>query len=166
MNSLYPPAGCDLASRLTYGVIMENWYKGFFYEPAEYARPWKLFSLWCGIALLVCGSYIMPAPDWDVPISLLMAIITYITAPCSMRVLLERRWRLAPIALFFTWFAVDGIYSIYWILVDKQAWEFMRWGNAPASLSLYLICGLIWYPKCSLREHLTTIYCVLFRKNH
>jgi hypothetical protein len=42
-------------------------------ELREYLRPWKLASLACGIGLLIAGSYYMPAPDWDIPISLIMA---------------------------------------------------------------------------------------------
>ena len=43
----------------------------------DYGRPWKLFTLTYGIALLIAGSYWQPAPDWDVPISLIMGVGTY-----------------------------------------------------------------------------------------
>ena len=55
----------------------------------EYARPWKLISLMIGISLLICGAYYYNAPDWDVPISFIMAIITYLTARWSMRILVD-----------------------------------------------------------------------------
>jgi hypothetical protein len=74
----------------------------------EYRRPWKLTTLGIGIALLVVGSFYYQAPDWDIPISFFMAILAYLTAPWSMRVLLERRWRKLPLMLFLTWFTVDG----------------------------------------------------------
>jgi hypothetical protein len=67
-----------------------------------------------GIALLILGSFYYGAPDWDIPISFIMAIFAYLTAPWSMRVLLEGKWRLWPVMLFFTWFTVDGCYAIYW----------------------------------------------------
>lgn len=35
----------------------------------EYTRPWKLFTLALGIALLILGSFYYEAPDWDIPIS-------------------------------------------------------------------------------------------------
>jgi hypothetical protein len=82
----------------------------------EYLRPWKLFSLACGIGLLIAGAYHHEAPDWDVPISLIMAALTYLTAPNSMRVILERRWRLWPAMLLATWFTVDGSYWMHWSL--------------------------------------------------
>jgi hypothetical protein len=37
----------------------------YFYPLAEYLRPWKLFSLACGIALLIIGAYWYSAPGWD-----------------------------------------------------------------------------------------------------
>lgn len=69
---------------------------------AEYLRPWKLFSLACGTGLLIAGAYHYEAPDWDVPISLLMASLAYLTAPWSMRVMLERQWKKWPAMLFAT----------------------------------------------------------------
>ena len=46
----------------------------------DYLRPWKLFSLSCGIAILLTGSVIEQAMDWDFTISFLMAIGTYLTS--------------------------------------------------------------------------------------
>ena len=77
---------------------------------AEYFRPWKLFSLAVGIALLIAGAFHYEAPDWDVPISLIMALLAYLTAPWSMRVILERQWKNWPAMLLATWFTVDGSY--------------------------------------------------------
>ena len=118
----------------------------------EYTRPWKLFTLCIGIALLILGADYFNAPDWDVPISLLMAILAYLTAPWSLRVVLERRWRLWPAMLFATWFTVDGSYWLYWRFKDPAALEMMREVNFPASLSLYGMCGIIWLYRGSLRD--------------
>jgi hypothetical protein len=124
----------------------------YFYPAAEYVRPWKLASLACGIAILVLGSIFTPAPDWDIPVSLLMAAFAYGTAPCSLRVLLERRWRQLPIAAFFTWWTVDGCYALYWHFRDPAALDLMRSANAPASLGLYGLCGVAWLYRGSLGQ--------------
>jgi hypothetical protein len=121
----------------------------------ELARPWKLFSLACGITLLIAGSFYSPAPDWDIPISLIMATLTYLTASWSLRVFLERQWKLWPAALLATWFSVDGCYWIYWRFKNPAALEWMRTANFPASLSLYGICAVIWLYRGSLRELMT-----------
>lgn len=118
----------------------------------EYLRPWKLLTLALGIALLILGSFYYPAPDWDIPISFIMAILAYLTAPWSMRVLLERRWRDWPLMLFLTWFTVDGCYAIYWHFRNPLALALMRDVNFPASLALYAACGLLWLYRGSLRQ--------------
>ena len=84
----------------------------------EYFRPWKLITLAKGIAFLIVGSFYFNAPDWDIPISFIMAILAYLTAPWSLRVILEKQWRQWPVMLFVTWFAVDDCYAIYWHLKD------------------------------------------------
>jgi hypothetical protein len=119
---------------------------------SEYLRPWKLFSLACGVGLLIAGAYHFDAPDWDVPISLIMAALAYLTAPWSMRVMLERRWKLWPLMILATWFTVDGSYAIYWHFTNPVALEMMRDANWPASLSLYWACGVIWLYRGSLAE--------------
>jgi hypothetical protein len=119
---------------------------------AEYARPWKIFTLAVGIGLLILGSYCYEALNWDIPISLIMAILTYLTAPWSLRVIMERTWRIWPTMLFATWFTVDGSYWLYWHFKNPVALELMRGANFLASLTLYGICGLLWLYRCSLRQ--------------
>lgn len=86
------------------------------------------------------------------PVSFIMAGLTYLTAPWSMGVLIGRRWRHWPLMLFCTWISVDGAYALYWHYRDPAALAMMREVNFPASLSLYWICGLLWLPRASLRE--------------
>jgi hypothetical protein len=124
---------------------------------AEYCRPWKLATLAAGIALLIIGSFHYQAPDWDIPISFIMAILAYLTAPWSLRVILERQWRRWPAMLFATWFTVDGCYAIYWSFKDPAALETMRDVNFPASLSLYGMCGIVWLYRGSLRQSYSDI---------
>jgi hypothetical protein len=123
----------------------------------EYLRPWKLVTLAIGLALLVLGAIYDQALDWDIPISIIMAALTYLTAPWSMRALLDRRWRQWPLMLFTVWFSVDGCYWLYWHFKNPVALEMMRSANFPASLSLYGLCGVIWLYRGSLRELLADL---------
>jgi hypothetical protein len=118
----------------------------------EYLRPWKLFTLVAGIVLLVIGAVLKIAPDWDIPISFIMALLAYLTAPWSLRVLVQRRWKLLPLALLATWFTVDGCYALYWHWRDPQVLSLMRAYNFPASLALYGLCGVLWLYRGSLRD--------------
>jgi hypothetical protein len=119
---------------------------------AEYARPWKLFTLFLGIALLILGSLYYAVPHWDIPISLIMATLAYLAAPWSLRVIVERRWTLWPAMLFATWFTVDGSFWLYWRFKNPAILELMREANIPVSLLAYAICGVIWFYRGSLRE--------------
>jgi hypothetical protein len=118
----------------------------------ELVRPWKLCTLVLGVGLLIGGSFYYPAPDWDIAISVIMAGFAYLTASWSMHVMVERRWCDFPLMLFFTWWTVDGCYALYWFIKDPVALDYMRASNAPASLSLYWMCGLLWFWNGSLHE--------------
>ena len=122
---------------------------------AEYARPWKLFTLFVGIALLISGSLYYAVPHWDIPISLIMATLAYLAAPWSLRVIVERRWRLWPAMLLATWFTVDGSFWIYWHFKNPAIVDLMREANLPVALAAYGICGVIWFYRGSLRELLS-----------
>ena len=108
--------------------------------------------------MLILGSFHYQAADWDIQISFIMAILAYLTAPWSLRVILERKWRLWPAMLFATWFTVDGCNAIYWYFVDPEALEMMRDVNFPASLSLYGMCGVVWLYRGSLRQLFSEIH--------
>lgn len=119
----------------------------------EYRHPWNLATLAIGIALLIGGSFYVNAPDWDIPISLIMAGFSYLTAARSVNVLVRRQWRQFPLMLFCIWWTVDGCYALYWYFKDPVALEMMREANWAASLSLYFTCGLVWsIPNLDLKR--------------
>lgn len=110
----------------------------------NYTHPWNLATLLIGIGLLVAGSFYYEAPDWDIPISFIMAVFTYLTAVWSLKVILKRRWRMFPLMLVAVWWTVDGCYALYWSFQNPQALELMREANWPASLALYFACAVVW----------------------
>ena len=65
---------------------------------------------------------------------------------------MDHKWRQFPAAIFFTWLSVDGCYALYWLINDPQALHAMRSANAPASLALYGICGVIWLYRGTLHQ--------------
>lgn len=118
----------------------------YFYPLDEYLRPWKIVALAIGLLFLFAGALWSNLPDWDIGISLVMALPAYLTAAPSLRVVLEHRWRQLPYATFWTWLTVDGTYWAYWSWVNPAALE-LRHANAFASLALYGMCGLVWYAR-------------------
>ena len=122
----------------------------------EYKRPWKLVTLFIGLSLLIVGSFYYQAPDWDIPISFIMAILAYLTASWSMHVVVERQWGRFPLMLFYTWFSIDGCYWIYWNFKNPVALDLMRDANFFASLSLYGMCGLVWYHEGTVKQFIVS----------
>jgi hypothetical protein len=103
----------------------------------------RLATFAVGVALLLAGAVWLDYPDWDIGISMLMAFATFATATWVTGVFWQRRWKWMPLALFWTWFSVDGVYWAYWSVVRPEA--MIRAGQWPASLCLYGLCGIIWY---------------------
>lgn len=139
-------------ARLVTAAARQPWRPLPHADLAEYARPWKLVTLALGIVALILGSFYYDAPDWDIPISFIMAGLAYVAAPWSLRVIVERQWKLWPAMLFATWFTVDGSYWLYWHFMNPVALEMMRDANFLASLTLYGMCGVIWLYRGSLRQ--------------
>jgi hypothetical protein len=128
----------------------------------ELIRPWKLITLTLGLAVLIAGAYWFRFSDWDVGISLIMGVLTYLTAPWSFRVLLTRRYAYWPLAFLFAWFSVDGCYVAYHSWMGN---EMLRRENALTSTPLYLFMGGIWMWQGTLAELLTAVRQALNRRN-
>ncbi len=92
----------------------------------EYKRPWKLFSLFIGLAILICGSIYFQAPDWDIPICFIMAFFTYLTASWCMHVIVEWQWKKFPLMAFYAWFSIDGCYWLYWHYLNPDVLVYSR----------------------------------------
>lgn len=122
----------------------------------ELARPWKLLSFTAGEAWLIYGALNYGIGDWDVGDSLLMGGLTYLTAPWCVTLLwtgLRRRPRGWPLGLLaaaaLAWAVVDGSYVAYNAAVHHPM---DRPANFLASLPLYLLAGIGWSWRGSLRQ--------------
>jgi len=116
-----------------------------------YLRPWKLSTLAIGLGVLLAGAGYYDVPDWDYTISVIMAILTYLTVPWAVRAFMARNRKMMLPALFFYYFTVDGCYWLYWHAVNPEALG-MREANFYASSCLYWLCGFIWLHNGSLKE--------------
>jgi hypothetical protein len=134
---------------------------------AELYRPWKLATFIFGMGFLFYGALNFDIPDWDVGISIIMGILTYVCAPWSVRTILHgvlHKPRLWPVrivaALFVAWIAVDGVYVLYHTLVGNIM---LRRDNFFISFPSYLILGFLWLYAGSLRELLANMTTILRR---
>jgi hypothetical protein len=128
-----------------------------------------------GLSWLIYGALFFGYPDWDIGVSLVMAFSTYFCADFVWQrlgvyfnhlkhwrhLLPENKarlvWRLALVALF-TWWCVDGSYTVYWSLVNPSV--MIREGQWPMSLCLFLLCGFVWTAAPTLdrfRDNLQSI---------
>lgn len=113
-------------------------------ELATKASPvLKLSTFAIGLAMLIGGALYLDYPDWDIGISLVMAFATFASAEWVASVLWQGRWRWLPLAFFWTWLSVDGVYWAYWSIVRPET--MIREGQWQTSLCLYALCGIIWY---------------------
>lgn len=103
----------------------------------------KLSTFALGLALLIGGALYLDYPDWDIGVSLAMAFTALASAEWVASVLWQGRWRWLPLALFWTWLPVDGVYWAYWSIVRPDA--MIREGQWQTSLCLYALCGITWY---------------------
>ena len=137
----YKSITCDkstlqLVQLCSYGLQSElhNMYN------SDYTLGMKNLTFAIGLSWLLYGAVFFDYPDWDIPVSILMACSTYLCADWVWQNLrTPKHW---PLAALLTWWCVDGSYSVYWSLVDPSV--MIREGQWPMSLCLFLLCGAIW----------------------
>ena len=115
----------------------------------ELLRPWKLLSFAVGTALMLVGSVFYKISDWDLGISLVMPLLTYLTAPWVVRVIVGGHFRYLLLAVFWAWFTIDGVYWFYHTQVGN---EMLRLENALTSTPMYFGMGFFWLPRASFAE--------------
>lgn len=122
---------------------------------------WKNITFLIGLLSLFIGAMFLNYPDWDINISLLMALSTYLSADKFILAIKQKNYLMIPKYSIYAWWSIDGIYWLYWSLVNSSV--MIREGQWLASLCLYLLCGLVWtaFPAgispTVLRQHLTNL---------
>lgn len=116
-------------------------------------KHWKPLTFFCGLSLLIWGALYEGCRDWDISVSILMALSTYLSADRFVEACFRLNWKKVLIWSPAAWWAVDGVYWLYWTLVDTTA--MLRSEQWLTSLCLYLMCGFLWFPARS--EMLATV---------
>lgn len=103
---------------------------------------WKNITFLIGLSWLIYGAVSFDYPDWDIPLSLLMALSTYLTADRFILAIKAKNPLKVAAYSVGAWWAVDGSYWVYWGLTDTSV--MIREGQWGMSLCLYLLCGFVW----------------------
>jgi hypothetical protein len=90
----------------------------------------------CGLSLLANN------PAWDIPLSIIMATATYLTAPYVVTTWLARRLTLRSLLFWLSSTAVT--FDIYQIARTGSWHPEGILGNLAASTVLYMCAGLVW----------------------
>ncbi|MBI4802300.1 MAG: hypothetical protein HY796_07225 [Elusimicrobia bacterium] len=137
-------------------------------EIKEYLRPWKLTTFAAGLTVLIGGSLYYEIPGWDMGSSLIIGTLTYITAPWLIYMVKSRQWRKSLTALFACCFTIYLSYAWYNAYLDHPVAVEINEAYFFPSFLLYLLCGLLWSHRMSLRELLSeladTVYLHVPRK--
>jgi len=117
----------------------------------NYLQPWKLASLFVGLALLIAGSFYYQMDDWTISLSLVMGLLTYYCAPISYHQLRSGTFMGGLIAVVLGWLVVDGSYTFWNTLMGDPIYREGQWF---ASALLYATCAILWGRNGTLREEL------------
>ena len=144
--------------------IIMNQYYSFYPDKAyfrELIRPWKLLTFCIAMALLLYGALNLGIGDWDVGVTLLMGCLTYLLAPWSVYIFVSAVryrpsfWYLQIVAAIIAGiFVVDWAYMLYHTMVGNVTF---RSANLYASAPIYIMAGVFWLYRGSLKELLDNI---------
>jgi hypothetical protein len=102
----------------------------------------KNITFLIGLAWLIYGALFFSYPDWDIPLSLLMAFSTYFTADHFVQAIREKDPTRVLLHSPGAWWSIDGVYWAYWSMVDSSV--MIREAQWMMSTCLYLLCGIVW----------------------
>lgn len=106
-------------------------------------RPWKVGTFVLATAALAGMAPYTGDPTWDYADSVIMATLTFLTAPWALRVLWRREgWTMLP-ALVAWYVSASLSYDLYLLWRDGY-YPVLWFENLVCSGFLYLCGGLIW----------------------
>lgn len=130
---------------------------------SEYCRIWKIVFLSLGLSALIVGSFLAKMVDWDIGISVIMAMMTYFFSSISGTIFLSFYFKslkkkyilLYLILAIFLWIiSVDISYILY---SQYMHHVYYRGTNFLASTALYFICALMLSYRGSFKGYIEVI---------
>ncbi len=125
----------------------------------ELLRPWKLATFSVALSYYVWGAHYYRMPTWDVPVSVIMSLLTYVFAPWVVNLLFylikerpkKSGWKL--IACFLvTYICASGSYEVYHMTVGIGFHPPTYWVNLYYSTLIFIAAGMFWRFEGTLWE--------------
>lgn len=117
----------------------------------ELFRPWKLITFSMALGFYIWGAFFYRLPTWDVPVSIIMSLLTYIFAPWVVKTLLylyedrPKQWKSKLfVCLLVTYICASGSYELYHMTIGIGYHPPTYWQNLYYSTLLFLAAGLFW----------------------
>lgn len=110
--------------------------------------PWKIATFLAGTLLLSLASFYANDPTWDIGCSVLMGILTYLSAPWSVATIyrsIKIRFAFFPflLSLLCIYLSASASYDLYNLIKLGHTPE-SSFENAMISAVLYLLGGILW----------------------
>jgi len=129
-------------------------------------RPWKIVTFILGTAFFIWGAHAFDAPTWDMPVSIIMSVVTFLLAPWSVDQLVlgvrrrgGQRLRLAA-GLAGIYVCGSGSYEVYHLI--WSGWHPPTyWENFFFSIPTAIVAGMIWRVNMSVAEVWTRVRAAL-----
>lgn len=129
----------------------------------ELLRPWKLCTFGIALGYYVWGGiHYKWCPTWDVPVSFIMSVLTYLCAPWTVdnvyHIVKTRpaKWPLGLLLCFLVAYAcASGSYELYnwWHLGSWPPPTY--WVNLYYSLLMFFAAGMLWRFRGTFMELLS-----------
>jgi len=130
----------------------------------ELFRPWKVITFSIALGYYIWGAYYYKCPTWDVPVSIIMSILTYVFAPwtvSSVYHLIGKRpkhWiRGVTICMIVIYICASGSYELYnwWHLGYWPPPTY--WVNLWYSSCAFFAAGMLWRFEGNFKELLNNL---------
>ena len=151
--ALFRPSGNYAHDRIMYPSFSWNKYV------KDLLRPWKLVTFSMALGYYIWGAYYYKCPTWDVPVSIIMSVLTYIFAPWTVRSVYylvrarPRKWVLKLLVCAAVAYAcASGSYELY-------NWKHLGyhppptyWVNLYYSSLIFFAAGMFWRFEGAFKE--------------
>ena len=118
---------------------------------AELFRPWKFVTFSLALGFYIWGAYFYRLPTWDVPVSIIMSLLTYFFSPWVVKTLFylycerPKKWKLKLfVCLLVTYACALGSYEIYHMTIGIGCHPPTYWPNLYYSTLIFLAAGIFW----------------------